>query len=89
MTTMQYRTKESSINYRSARTDGGNKSMEANKGLTLESDKCRICRQIKETVMHWLSECTWLAATEYLKGHNNALMILCVALGIQDGLLGK
>ena len=39
--------------------------------------------------MHWLSGCTRLAATEYLKRHNNALMILCVTLGIQEGLLGK
>ena len=41
MATMQYRTKESSINYRSKRTDGGNW------GLPVESDKCRICRQAK------------------------------------------
>ena len=59
------------------------------KGLPLEIDKCRICRQAKETVMHWLSGCTRQAATEYLKRHNNALMILCLALEIQEGLLGE
>ena len=56
----------------------------ANGGLPVESDKCRICRKTKETVMHWLSACTRLAATEYLKRHNNALMILCVALVMQE-----
>ena len=39
--------------------------------------------------MHWLLGCTRQAATEYLKRHNNALMILCLALEIQEGLLGK
>ena len=39
--------------------------------------------------MHWLSGCIRLDATEYLKTNNNVLMILCVALEIQEGLLGK
>ena len=39
--------------------------------------------------MHWLSGCTRLAATEYLKRQNNALMILYMILGIQEGLLGE
>ena len=62
------------------------RALKANRDLPIESDKCRICRQTKETVMHWLSGCTRLAATEYLKRRNNAL---CVALGIQEGRLGK
>ena len=70
MATMQCRTKESSINYSSTRTDGGNEGMEGKQRLA-ESDKCRVCRKAKETVMHWLSGCTRLAATEYLKRHNN------------------
>ena len=60
-----------------------------NKALPVEIDKCRICRQAKEIVMHWSSRCTRQAATEYLKRHNNALMILCLALEIQEGLLGE
>ena len=80
---MQYKTKESSINYSSTRTGDGNKrAWKANRDLPVESDKCAICRQAKETVMHWLSGCTRLALTGYLKRHNNAIMILCVALGI-------
>ena len=43
------------------------RAWEANGGLLVESDKCRICRQTKETVMHWLSACTRLAVTECLK----------------------
>ena len=52
------------------------RAWKANRCLHLESDKCGICRQAKETKIHWLSECTRLVATEYLKRHNNALMIL-------------
>ena len=59
MATIQYRTKESSINYRGARTDGGNKDMESKQKLT--------CRQTKETVMHQLLVCTRLAATKYTR----------------------
>ena len=86
MARMQYITKESTINYSSTKTDGQGKEC---RGLPVESDKCRICRKAKKTLMHWLSGCTRLAATEYLKRHNNTLMILCLALGIQAGLLGK
>ena len=61
----------------------------ANRGLPVENDKCRICRQAKETVMHWLLRCARLAVTEYLKRHNNSLMMLCMTSGIHEGLLGK
>ena len=65
------------------------RAWKTNRGLPVESDKCRICRQAKETVMHRLSSCTRIAAVEYLKRHNNVLMILYVALGMQEGLLRK
>ena len=60
-----------------------------NRGLHVKSGKSRIYRKAKETVMHWLSICTRLAAMEYLKRHNNMPMILCVTLRIQERLLGK
>ena len=47
------------------------RAWKANRGLPVESEKCRICRQAKQTVTHWLSEYTRIAATEYLKRHNN------------------
>ena len=43
------------------------RTWKANRGSPLESDKCIICSQAKETVMHWLSGCTRLAAKKYLK----------------------
>ena len=52
MATMQCRTRDSSINYSSTRTDGGNKGMEVNRGIPVESDKCRMSTQAKVTVMH-------------------------------------
>ena len=60
-----------------------------NRGLHVKSGKSRIYRKAKETVMHWLSICTRLAAMEYLKRHNNMPMMLCVTLRIQERLLGK
>ena len=60
-----------------------------NRGLHVKGGKSRICRKAKETVMHWLSVCTRLAAMEYLKRHKNTPMILCVTLRIQERLLGK
>ena len=36
-----------------------------------------------------LSGCTRLAATEYLKRHNSVLIMLCLALEVQKGMLGK
>ena len=80
MARMQYKTRESSINYSSTRTDGETRTWKPNKGLPVKLDKCRIRRKAKETVMYWLSGGTWLALTEYLKRHNNGLMILCVTL---------
>ena len=65
------------------------RAWKANRGLHVESDKCRVCRQAKETVKHWLSGYIRLAATEYLKRHNYVLMILFVVSGIQEGLFGK
>ena len=48
MATKQYRTKESGINYSNTKTYGGNKSGKANRGLPVESDKCRICIQARK-----------------------------------------
>ena len=48
MATKQYRTKESGINYSNTKTYGGNKGGKANRGLPVESDKCRICIQARK-----------------------------------------
>ena len=65
------------------------RASKANIGLPLKRDKCRICRQTKETVRYWFLGCARLSTAEYLIIHKNALIILCVALGIQEELLGK
>lgn len=59
------------------------------RGIEVENDKCRLCGESKETVMHILSGCRVLAGTEYLRRHNNALMVLCVAWAKQEELLPK
>ena len=89
MATNQYRIKKVvsivSVQKQMVETRG----WKTNRGLPVEKDKCRICRQAKETVMHWLSGCTRLTAIEYLKRRNNVLMILRVALAVKEGMLEK
>ena len=48
---------------------------------TGETDVCRLCGEANETVQHLLSRCKKLAATEYLRWHDNALKILAVERG--------
>ena len=57
------------------------------RGIQVENDRCRLCGQVKETMMHWISGCVKLVGREYLRRHDNVLMVLCVAWGIQLGLL--
>ena len=52
-----------------------------------ETDVCRLCVEAKETtVQHLLSGCKKLAATEYLRRHDNALKILAVEWGKKKDL---
>ena len=46
-----------------------------NRGFILH-DGCRLCGKFSESVDHLLSGCEKLAGSEYLKRHNNALMVL-------------
>ena len=57
------------------------------RGLEVMSDRCRLCKEKKETVYHWLSGCKKLAGNEYVKRHNKALMILCVEWSKVHGLM--
>ena len=57
------------------------------RGIQVENDKCRLCGQVKETMMHWISGCVRLVAREYLRRYDNVLMVLCVTWEIQQGLL--
>ena len=58
----------------------------ASRGLNVTTENCRICDAHKETVMH-LSGCKALAESDYLKRHNNALMVLIVEWAKQESLL--
>ena len=57
------------------------------RGLDASDGKCRLCGKYTETVQHLLSGCEMLAGTEYLRRHNNALMVLAVSWAIKKGLL--
>ena len=59
-----------------------------NRGLALETDKCRLCGEFVEGVMHLVSGCKVLAANEYLTRHNNLLKILMTAWCKENELMG-
>ena len=58
-------------------------------GRHVDDVVCRVCRSFNETVQHWLTGCTPLAATEYTSRHNKTLMVLAVEWGKQEGILNK
>ena len=58
-------------------------------GRPVDDLKCRVCGKNNETVQHWLTGCTPLAATEYTLRHDKALMVLAVEWAKQEGLLAE
>ena len=44
----------------------------------MTTENCRLCDAYKETVIHILSGCKVWAGSDYLKRHNNALMVFIV-----------
>ena len=50
-------------------------------------EMCRLCGKFKETVQHLLAGCQKIAATEYVRRHDNALKVLAVEWCKQEGLL--
>ena len=61
----------------------------ASRGLNVTTENCRPCDAYKETVMHILSGCKLQAGSDYLKWHNNALMVLIVEWAKQESLLSS
>lgn len=57
------------------------------RGIGGEDGKCRLCKKYDETVQHLLAGCEILAGAEYLRRHNNALMVLAVRWAVERGLL--
>jgi hypothetical protein len=53
----------------------------------VNQEKCRLCGQKAESVIHLAAGCTALAGCEYVRRHNNALKILLVTWAKEKGLL--
>ena len=71
--------------YKHAGTNDRNKKVESKQRA--ECDHCRLCDAYKETVIHILYGCKVLEGSDYLKRHNNALMVLIVEWAKQESLL--
>ena len=56
-------------------------------GKNQETTTCRLCEAHPEGTMHCMSTCPYLAGSEYLKRHNQALKVFYVALAKKVGLL--
>ena len=56
-------------------------------GKHQETTTCRLCEAHPEGTMHWMSACPYLAGSEYLKRHNQALTVFYVALAKKVDLL--
>ena len=52
-----------------------------------ETTTCKLCEAHPEGKMHWMSACPYLAGSEYLKRHNQALKVFYVAPAKKFGLL--
>lgn len=65
------------------------RTWKALRGMEVESEMCRLCGIQRETVHHLLSGCKVVAGNEYVRRHNNALMVLAVAWAKQEGLINK
>jgi len=59
------------------------------RGIDVESDMCRLCGKVKESVDHILAGCEKLAGSDYLRRHNNALMVFAIEWGKSKGLVEK
>ena len=56
-------------------------------GKHQETTTCRLCEAYPKGTMHWMSACPYLAGSNYLKRHNQALKVFYVALAKKFGLL--
>jgi len=60
-----------------------------NRGIAVVTDKCRLCGEFVEGVLHLVSGCKVLAAREYLNRHNNVLKILMTAWCKEHDLMAQ
>ena len=80
--------KESCRHYKYAQTVE-TRGYKQSRGLQVKRDKCRLCGEVRETVMHLLGGCKVMAARKYTKKHINALTILAKEWGRQEGIIGQ
>ena len=63
------------------------RAWKALRGIEIKSEKCRLCSDKRETVHLLLAGCKVLAGNEYVRRHNNALMVFAVEWEKEAGLL--
>lgn len=51
-----------------------------------EDDKCQICGELREAVQPLLPGCKRLTGSEFVKRHENTLLVLVVKQAIENGL---
>ena len=69
---------EDSRDYEHSGTNGRNPEIERDPRNRNTDAKCRLCGQHDETVQYLLAGCERLVGAEYLRRHNNALMVPAV-----------
>ena len=57
--------------------------------MHIDSDKCRLCRECVEGVMHLALEWQMLASNEYLKRNDNVIKVLMTTRVVEKELLEK
>ena len=57
------------------------------RNIDVETVMCRLCGKFKETLDHILAGCEKLAGNEYMKRHNNALMVMATEWAKINGLV--
>ena len=54
-----------------------------------ETRTYRLCEAHPEGTLHWMSACPYLAGSEYLRRHNQALKVFYVAFAKKIGLINS
>ena len=58
-----------------------------NRGLTNETDLCRMCGKFSEGVLHLALGCEFLAGSQYLTRHNNNVLKILTTAWTRDNQL--
>ena len=58
-------------------------------GKHQETKTCKLCEEHPEGSLHWMSACPYLAGSEYLRRHNQALKVFYVAVAKKIGPINQ